>query len=408
MGLIEANKIKQKDSIQFPEDWLSFSLGYILTFKNGLNKESEFFGYGTPILNYMDVFNNYGLYEKDIKGKVFLSFQEKNNFSAKKGDVFFTRTSETQEEIGTAAVLLEDIEDCVFSGFVLRGRPDTNLVDKHYFQYCFTPEYLRTQIVSMSSYTTRAIINGTSLAKVNLVIPPTLNEQKCIAQVLSDTDVLIQALEKKIAKKKLIKKGVMQKLLTPKVGWEVKTLSKVGEIITGGTPPTTIKSYWGGKIPWVTPTDIRTQKNINSSEREITKEGLGVIRKLPPNTLLVTCIASIGKNSILRKEGACNQQINAIVPNDSNNVDFLYYLIENNVPYIRGKAGITATLMISKKDFSEITFAFPENKIEQNKIAQILSDIDIELELLKQKLSKYQLAKEGMMQQLLTGKIRLV
>ncbi len=133
-----------------------------------------------------------------------------------------------------------------------------------------------------------------------------------------------------------------------------------------------------------------------------------MIRKLPPDTLLVTCIASIGKNAILRKAGACNQQINAIVPNDSHNVDFLYYLIENNASYIKGKAGITATLLISKKDFSEITFAFPRNKIEQNQIAKILSDIDLELELLKQKLSKYQLAKQGMMQKLLTGKIRLV
>ena len=93
----------------------------------------------------------------------------------------------------------------------------------------------------------------------------------------------------------------MHKLLTQKEDWEVKTLSEVGEIITGGTPPTTIQSYWDGKIPWVTPTDIRAEKNIKSSEREITKKGLGVIRKLPPDTLLVTCIASIGKNAILRK-----------------------------------------------------------------------------------------------------------
>ena len=155
--------------------------------------------------------------------------------------------------------------------------------------------------------------------------------------MLTDTDALIQAIEKKVAKKNHIKIGMMQKLLSPKEDWEVKTLGEVGEIITGGTPPTTIKSYWDGKIPWVTPTDIRAEKNIKSSEREITKEGLVVIRKLPPDTLLVTCIASIGKNAILRKAGACNQQINAIVPNDSNNVDFLYYLIENNASYIKGR-----------------------------------------------------------------------
>jgi type I restriction enzyme S subunit len=281
-----------------------------------------------------------------------------------------------------------------------------NEFDNEYIYYLLST--LKPKLLSSASGSTFLEISPSKVKSIKAGLPPTLTEQKAIAQVLSDTDALIQALEKKIAKKKSIKKGVMQKLLTPKEDWEVKTLGEVGEIITGGTPPTSIQAYWGGKIPWVTPTDIRAEKNINSSEREITKEGLGVIRKLPPNTLLVTCIASIGKNAILRKAGACNQQINAIVPNDSNNVDFLYYLIENNATYIKGKAGITATLMISKKDFSEITFAFPKNKIEQNQIAQILSDIDKEIEVLEQKIAKYQQLKQGMMQQLLTGKIRLV
>jgi len=280
-------------------------------------------------------------------------------------------------------------------------------VDGKYFYLQFSRRFF-DRVMSMTAKSSVDSVRKEMIAKMKIPLPPTLIEQKAISQVLSDTDALIQALKKKITKKKQIKKGTMQKLLSPKEDWEVKTLGEVGEIITGGTPPTTIKSYWDGKIPWVTPTDIRAEKNIKSSEREITKEGLGVIRKLPPDTLLVTCIASIGKNAILRKAGACNQQINAIVPNDSNNVDFLYYLIENNASYIKGKAGITATLLISKKDFSEITFAFPKSKIEQNQIAKILSDIDLELELLKQKLSKYQLAKQGMMQKLLTGKIRLV
>ena len=144
-----------------------------------------------------------------------------------------------------------------------------------------------------------------------------------------------------------------------------------------------------------------------SSEREITLLGLQAIRNLPANSLLVTCIASIGKNAILRNKGACNQQINAIIPNDNNSVEFLYYLVENSKSYLLGNAGITATLMISKKDFSEISFSLPPIA-EQTAIATILSDMDADLTALEQQRDKTRAIKQGMMQELLTGRIRLV
>ena len=247
-----------------------------------------------------------------------------------------------------------------------------------------------------------------------LIQVPKKQEQTVIATVLSDADALIESLEKMITKKKAIKQGAMQQLLTGKKRlpgfsgkWEMKKLGKIGEIITGSTPPTQIKEYWNGSIPWITPTDISDKKDIYNSEREISPLGLQVIRKLPANTLLVTCIASIGKNAILRENGACNQQINAIIPNENSDVDFLYYLIENNKQYLLGNAGITATLIISKKYFSEIAFSFPKDKSEQTVIATILSDMDAEIERLEKKRDKYIMLKLGMMQQLLTGRIRL-
>jgi type I restriction enzyme S subunit len=97
-------------------------IGEFIEFKNGLNKEKKFFGYGTPIINYMDVFNSRGINPRDIYGKVFLNKSEIGTYNAKKGDVFFTRTSETVDEIGITSVLLEDFNDTVFSGFILRGR----------------------------------------------------------------------------------------------------------------------------------------------------------------------------------------------------------------------------------------------------------------------------------------------
>lgn len=272
----------------------------------------------------------------------------------------------------------------------------------------FKSNLIRKEIIDHTSIGAQPSLSMSKIRKFNIILPTSKIEQAAIASALSDADALISSLEKLIAKKRLIKQGAMQHLLKPKKGWEVKKLGEVGTIITGSTPPTQITKYWNGSIPWITPTDISNiDKNIVHSEREISNEGLSVIRKLPENTLLVTCIASIGKNAILRNKGACNQQINAIIPFHEYDVDFLYYLIEKNKQYLLGKAGITATLMISKKDFSEILFSFP-SKEEQTHIATILSDMDAELSALEQKLEKYKKIKLGMMQELLTGKVRLI
>ena len=90
--------------------------------------------------------------------------------------------------------------------------------------------------------------------------------------------------------------------------------SDFGKIITGNTPSTQVNEYWNGEYCWITPSDLKDNKYYFKSDRQLTIRGLSKARVLPPNTLLVTCIASIGKNGILTVNGACNQQINAIMP----------------------------------------------------------------------------------------------
>ena len=119
----------------------------------------------------MDVFSISGLRSGDIAGLVDVSRKEIDSFSCKKGDVFFTRTSETLDEIGVASVLLENIENAVFSGFVLRARPiNDDLVDD-FKKYCFASKSVRQQIVSKGTYTTRALTNGRVLSSILLVVP---------------------------------------------------------------------------------------------------------------------------------------------------------------------------------------------------------------------------------------------
>lgn len=198
---------------EIPEDWDEIELGEVFNFKNGLNKEKEFFGYGTPIVNYMDVYNSNGITAKKVNGLVSVTPLERKNYSAKKGDVFFTRTSETTDEIGLASVLLDSIKDAVFSGFVLRARQTKKRLENDYMKYCFRDEKVRKQIQSTASYTTRALTNGQLLSKV-IVLVPSSREQTAIATILSDMDCEIQTLEQRLAKTRQIKQGMMQELLT--------------------------------------------------------------------------------------------------------------------------------------------------------------------------------------------------
>lgn len=277
-----------------------------------------------------------------------------------------------------------------------------------------TKRYLRYIELIFRGNANQASITLNDLFHFQLALPHNDVEQQAIATALSDVDALITSLDKLIAKKRDIKQATMQQLFTGKTRlpefskeWEVKKLGDIGETITGSTPPTSVKEFWNGDIPWVTPTDINNQKYIYSTEREITSIGLNATRELPQNSVLVTCIASIGKNAILKRRGSSNQQINAIIPSNNYDADFIYYLMEISKDYLLSKAGITATNIISKKVLLEIRFSFP-TKAEQQAIATVLSDMDAEIVALEQRRDKTRALKQGMMQELLTGKTRLL
>ncbi|CYU57948.1 restriction endonuclease subunit S [Streptococcus suis] len=165
------------------------TLGELFEFKNGLNKGKEFFGRGTPIVNYTDVYKNIRLTSAVVRGTVEASPEEQKRYNVRRGDVFFTRTSETKEEIGKTSVLLEDIDGGVFSGFVLRARPKTDSLLPEYCAHCFNSSSFRKEIVRYSTYTTRALTNGSTLAKLTIPLPP-LPIQERIVQVLDNFDAV--------------------------------------------------------------------------------------------------------------------------------------------------------------------------------------------------------------------------
>lgn len=240
-----------------------------------------------------------------------------------------------------------------------------------------------------------------------LVFPP-VEEQKKIAEILEQCDKIISLKQERMEEEKQKKKGLLKQLLhSPESkNWKRYHLSDTGTIITGATPASGEKEFYdGGKIPWITPTDIGG-KYIADSERKLTEKGFQVARKIPANSLLVTCIASIGKNAILTTEGSCNQQINAVVLHNQFLVEFMYYLMEDNLRYFQKIAGMTATPIVNAKAFGKMKFSIPDIDT-QKKIANILSKQDKLMENIAIELEWWKQKKKALMQLLLTGIVRV-
>lgn len=189
------------------------TLGDLFVIKNGLNKEKDAFGHGTPIINYTDVYKKRCLYSSDVKGLVELSSTEISRYECKKGDVFFTRTSETKEEVGFPSVLLDDIENCTFSGFVLRARPLTDDLLPEYCKYCFFTFAFRKEVIKRATLTTRALTNGGSLSKISIPIPDK-DKQSEIVSTLDKFESYITKLEKMIVLRQKQYEYYREQLLT--------------------------------------------------------------------------------------------------------------------------------------------------------------------------------------------------
>ena len=196
----------------FTERWRHVSVGELLEFKNGLNKGREFFGAGTPIVNFMDVMHGPLIRAETVTGRVTLTQDEIKRFSARRGDLFFTRTSESVKEIGTVAVLVDEIRNAVFSGFILRGRPISPDVDSLFLAYLFQTAEIRDAITSAATYTTRALTNGRTLSSIRAQIPPQ-HEQRRIVEALTDIENEIGILRDRLTKAHHVKQGMMQELL---------------------------------------------------------------------------------------------------------------------------------------------------------------------------------------------------
>jgi len=245
-------------------------------------------------------------------------------------------------------------------------------------------------------------------------LPPTRTEQNAIATALSDMDGLTEGLEKLLVKKRNIKQGAMQDLLTPKDGWEKVMLDDVIDVNRGGSPRP-IQDYITSSpngINWIKIGDTSpASKYITDSKEKIIPEGVQNSRKVNVGDFLLSNSMSFGRPYILKIEG-CIHDGWLVLQNYQNSFDreFLYYTLMSKYVYNQylAKASGTGVLNLNKELVKTIELNKPKDLTEQIYIAKILSDMDTEIAQLETQLSKYKMLKTGMMQELLTGKKRLV
>ena len=215
-------------------EWQKYKLGEVYSFSSGLSKSSDQFGYGFDFLTFKDVFNNYFLPDK-LTALVNSTEKERQTYSIKRGDVFLTRTSETDDELGMSSVALKDYPNATFNGFTKRLRPIGNVeIYPEFVAYYFRSPRFRANIVGMSSITTRASLNNSMLAELPLLLP-NYEEQVRIATILKSLDDKIELLHRENKTLEAMAETLFRQwfIEEAKEDWEEISLTKVANFLNG-------------------------------------------------------------------------------------------------------------------------------------------------------------------------------
>ncbi|MBN2403738.1 MAG: restriction endonuclease subunit S [Spirochaetes bacterium] len=430
---------KQTEVGVIPEDWKLISYDEIFDFlptatysraELSENDEIKYVHYGdihTKCNNFLDC--------DKIELPTIKKEQQKEYSLLKDGDLLIVDASEDYEGVGKSVEIKNLKNKKAISGlhtFLLRDRNNTFV--NGFKGYIHSNKFVKKQMDTLATGLKVYGVSKTYLKTIKIPLPPTKSEQTAIAAALSDTDSLIRSLEKFIAKKRAIKQGAMQVLLSEsgftgledfqdknKAGkgvssgkWEVK---KLGDLISlvidnrGKTPPYSTNEA----------VELIETVSINNNYRFPIYENVTKyvskftfshwFRNHPvKNDLLISTVGEYSGSSAFMSEsrGTIAQNLIAIRIKNAEPI-FIFYWTRSNYYNDQLKAVMMNHAQPSLRVPWLLNFkiSLPKNRDEQTRIAQILSDMDSEIESLEKKLEKYKMIKHGMMQELLTGKIRL-
>jgi type I restriction enzyme, S subunit len=423
---------KQTDAGVIPEDWDAAQLGQIGRFKNGINKPKEAFGSGFPFVNLMDVFGVPKIGTDAELDCLQASVAERNTYDLRAGDVLFIRSSVKPSGVGLTTLIEDDLKDTVFSGFLLRFR-DGGKLEHSFKEFCFYDKRFRESIIANSTVSANTNINQSSLKKLWLAVPRSGDEQLAIAAALRDADALIASLDALIAKKRDLKQAAMQQLLTGKTrlpgfaptnprfqpteigtipyDWSLSTVGEefdiqLGKMLDIEKNTGFLKPYLGNRaVQW---------DRINTSDLPMvamTSTDLSRFR-LRLNDLLVCEGGEVGRAAIWDaplEECYFQKALQRLRPRRGFNARLMIAILRSwsDRGILANFVTQTSIAHLPKDKFALVPLPVP-SPAEQLAIATVLSDTDADIAALESKRNKTHAVKQGMMQELLTGRIRLV
>ena len=427
--MVRKSGIKFTEAGYIPDDWVIKSFDELFTFNGGLTaSRDKLSSTGLCYLHYgdihksnktfVDVFDEFSKLPKlntEIK-------KVSNKVLLKDGDTVFVDASEDDEGASKHIVVRNKNEIPFISGLhtiVCKSKDDS--LNNLFKEFCFQSEYIKKQFKFYSAGTKVCGVNKNNIKKTLLPIP-LKQEQKLIAKSLSEIGKLLLSIEKLIDKKEKIKQGTMQQLLTGKKRlpgfsdeWEVKKLIELGYFVSGNGFPIIYQELNEGEFPFYKVSDFNNIGNeiymirANNYIDEQIREKLSA-KIIPKNSII---FAKIGAAIFLERKRISS--VKCCIDNNMMSyicdVNYLYekfaYYLYNSIK-LSSLVSATALPSLSAKDIGELKINIPINIDEQKAIANILTVMDSEIATLQQKLEKYKRIKQGMMQELLTGRIRLI
>ena len=398
---------------KIPEDWGHSILSNFLTFNMGQSPPSESYNENQDGLPFFQGVTEFRYMYPEHK---FWCSEPKK--VAKKDQILFSVRAPVGE------INISKTECCI-------GRGLTAVIPKNdHLRYCYySLYYFKNHFIQYSQGTTYDAIDKNSLKIIKIPYTSNKDEQQKIASILSGVDALIESTQKTVEKTERLKKGLMQQILTRGINhkkfksvkwlfgkeikipeeWEMSTIESISKkLVSGGTPSTTISEYWNGDIPW-TRSSILLDPYLKSGERFITSEGLKNSSSvlIPKNNLLVSSRVSVGNISINVIDIAISQDVTGIIINKSYvQFEFLYWYLKQYIKKLVLISQGTTIKGFTRKELANLLIFLPSLS-EQQKIASILSGVDAHIQKNQEYKEKMQILKKGLMQKLLTGKIRV-
>ena len=232
---------------------------------------------------------------------------------------------------------------------------------------------------------------------------PSAREQEHIASFLERIDQRIEMQRALVESLKKYKRGLLMHYFSEESTqqWTHYSISQIGKVITGSTPPTNDRSNYDGDLLFCSPGDVGEHKYISSTEKRVSPKGFALGRPLPSNSIIVTCIGLIGKLGIATTSMITNQQINALIVSEGFDHEFIYYAFENFFPEYRSKVSMQTLPILSKSEFEKLMLKVPIFEVQQ-KISSHLAAMDRRIEHAQKELNLLFEQRRGIVQQLFT------